>query len=46
MVQSIGEVYVVIKKRFFGGYESIEEGSEFKASITWDFLVVLFTLTS
>jgi hypothetical protein len=24
MVQSIGEVYVVIKKRFFGGYKSTE----------------------
>ena len=26
----------MIKKQFFGGYESIEEGSEFKASIAWD----------
>jgi hypothetical protein len=46
MVQSIGEVYVVIKKRFFGGYESTEEGSEFKASIACDFLVVLFTINN
>jgi hypothetical protein len=45
MVQSISEVYVVIKKWFFGGYESTEEGFEFKVSITWDFLFVLFTLT-
>jgi hypothetical protein len=27
---------VVIKKQFFGGYESTEEGSQFKASIVWD----------
>ena len=32
----VGEFYVVIKKQFFGGYESIEEGSKFKASIASD----------
>ena len=31
----VDEFYVVIKK-FFGGYESIEEGSKFKTSIAWD----------
>jgi hypothetical protein len=34
---------VVIKKRFFGGYESTEEGSELKASIAWDLPYFLFT---
>ena len=32
----VDEFYVVIKKQFFGGYESIEEGSKFKASIAWN----------
>ena len=26
----------VIRKKSFGGYNSIEEGYEFKASIAWD----------
>ena len=26
----------VIRKKSFGGYNSIEEGSEFKATIAWD----------
>ena len=26
----------MIKKQFFGDYESIEDGSEFKESIAWD----------
>ena len=34
---------MVIKKQFFGGYE-LEEGSEFKASITWDHPCFLLTL--
>jgi hypothetical protein len=34
---------VVIKKMFFGGYESTEEGSKFEASIAWDHPYFLFT---
>jgi hypothetical protein len=42
----VGEIYVVIKKRFFGGYESTEEGYQFKASIAWDHPCFLFTFNT
>jgi hypothetical protein len=32
----VGEIYVVIKKQFFGSHKSIEEEYQFKASIAWD----------
>ena len=31
------------KEQFFGGYESTEKGSKFKASIAWDHPCYLFT---